>query len=171
MSFLKNSRKGQEMRKVLVIVFMLCSLSGYSQFNLGGSVGYGIKINDRLDYDLFQSSIALEPGYNIGRFQMQGIALAINNDSLTDIYSGFSLGYRVWDSGNQGIDISAHGLIGTEGRRLYGGGITYSYENLNLKLSGSQEYREKELWINLGVGMVMDFGEANRTVVIDLGHR
>lgn len=140
-----------KLKNFLVVIAMLISVNAFSQFSLSGSVGYGIRINNTFEYDLFQSSVTVEPQYDFGKFKLSAVALSIN-DSTADFYTGIKPSYQVYESGNHTFDVSVSALQGLEGKQLLGGGITYGYLNMFVSADGYNEFQSKQFIGNMSVG-------------------
>lgn len=140
-----------KLKNFLVVIAMLISVNAFSQFSLSGALGYGIRINNTLEYDLFQSSVSVEPQYDFGKFKLSAVALSIN-DSIAEFYTGIKPSYQVYESGNHIFDISVSALQGLEGKQLLGGGITYGYLNMFVSADGYNEFQSKQFIGNMSVG-------------------
>lgn len=141
------------MKKVIVILLMLFAVSNISnaQFELSGSIGYGVRVNNNLDYDLFTSVLSIEPQYDFGKFKLSAIALSIN-DSTADFFTGIKPSYTVYSAGNNSISISLSALQGLEGKQLLGGGVIYSYINMFVSADAYHEKKNNQFIGNISVG-------------------
>lgn len=136
---------------VLLLTVLTVSTST-AQLQLSGTVGYGAKINKNLDYSLYQSTVTSNLQQKIDRFSIIAQGMTINSDSTIDFYGGLKLSYDFWAKKNKSLAITAHGLIGEEGKKLSGLGLIYTVDRVSLNADVSQEYKNKELFINLGIG-------------------
>lgn len=141
------------MKKLLIVLLLLVATNVYSQFDLKGSVGGGIKIDKNLDYSLFQSNMELTTQYQVDKFLFSAVFLAVSDSVISEPFTGFELGYNVWQlDKNKSLFLSAHALMGTVGKKLFGGTLTYQVADLSLGLMVSQEYKNKQTWISANVG-------------------
>ena len=140
-----------KLKNFLVVILALISVNAFAQFNVSAVVGYGIRINNNLEYDLFQSSVSVEPQYDFGKFKLSAVALSIY-DSTADFYTGIKPSYQVYESGNHLFDLSVSALQGLEGKQLLGGGITYGYMNMYVSADAYNEFQNKQFIGNLSVG-------------------
>jgi len=136
---------------VLLLTVLTVSTST-AQFQISGTVGYGAKINKKLDYSLFQSTVTSSLQQKIDKFSIIAQGMSIISDSTTDFYGGLKLSYDFWAKKNKSLSITAHGLIGEEGKKLSGLGLIYTVDKMSLNADVSQEYKNKELFLNLGIG-------------------
>ena len=133
------------MRKVIIAILVMLSSSAFAQFNLSSGIGYGIQVNSKLDYTLFQTTVSVEPQFQFDKFSLVSQSLAMISDSASNFYTGLKAGYRVWQNINEDeqFTVSGHALLGSEGRKLLGGGVAYKIENIELNIDCSQEYLSK----------------------------
>ena len=143
------------MKKAILLVLFFLSTSAFAQFDLSSSVGFGIEVNNKLDYQLFQTTVTVEPQYKIDKITLSAQSEAMQNDSNTLFFSGIKFGYQFWNKDNKSLQLTAHGLIGTEGRKKLGGGLVYSVDNISLNLDLSQEYKAKTFIGILSVGYIL----------------
>lgn len=141
------------MKTTLVILLMLFSSSLFAQLSLSSSLGFGAKINSRLDYSLFQTEATVNVNYQIEKITISSKTLSAISDSTTDFFSGLQLAYDIWSKDKKTISLGAEALIGMAGKKLFGGDLKYRNEEFNLEFSVAQEYLNKELWLNLSVGV------------------
>lgn len=144
--------KTLKINALIVMLVLLTACNIQAQFSLSTAVGYGIKSNSSMDYTLFNSSIQVNPQYDIDKINISAIALAVN-DSIADFYSGIKTGYQIWEDGYKKLQISAAALAGFEGKLLTGGGVTYTVSNTFLNLDCYYEKKRMEFWTNLSVGI------------------
>ena len=143
------------MKKAILLVLLFLSTSAFAQFDLSSSVGFGIEVNNKLDYQLFQTTVTIEPQYRIDKITLSSQSEAMQNDSNTLFYSGLKVGYEFWNKENKSLQVTGHALIGTEGRKKLGGGLTYVVDNISLNLDLSQEYKAKTFVGILSVGFYL----------------
>lgn len=141
------------MKKGLTIlfVFMFCNIA-QSQFSVSAGMGYGIRINNNMDYDLFQSTVTVEPQYNLGKFKISAVALAVN-DSTADFFTGIKPSYKIWETSAESFALSISAMQGLEGKQLLGGGITYEYTNMYVSGDAYHEVKNNQFIGNLSVGI------------------
>ena len=143
------------MKKALLLVLFFLSTSAFAQFDLSSSVGFGIEVNNKLDYQLFQTTVSVEPQYRIDKITLSLQSEAMQNDSNTLFFTGLKAGYEFWNQKNKSLQVTCHALLGTEGRKKLGGGLTYVVDNISLNLDLSQEYKAKTFIGILSVGYVL----------------
>lgn len=143
------------MKKALLLVLFFITSSAFAQFNLSSSVGFGIEVNSKLDYQLFQTTVAIQPQFTIDKITLSSQSEAMQNDSNTLFFTGLKVGYKVWELKGKSLQLTAHGLLGTEGRKKLGGGLVYSVDNISLNLDLSQEYKAKTFVGILSVGYLL----------------
>ena len=59
----------------------LISTSAFAQFNLSSGIGYGIQVNSKFDYTLFQTTVSVEPQFQFDKFSLVSQSLAMISDS------------------------------------------------------------------------------------------
>ena len=143
------------MKKAILLVLFFLSTSAFAQFDLSSSVGFGIEVNNKLDYQLFQTTVSVEPQYRIDKITLSSQSEAMQNDSNTLFFTGLKAGYEFWQHERKSLQFTLHGLIGTEGRKKLGGGLVYSVDNISLNLDLSQEYKTKTFIGILSVGYIL----------------
>lgn len=142
------------MKNLLVVVLMFLAVNCFAQFELKTGVGMGVEIDSKLNYELFQSSIAVTPQYTIDSLVTVGaVAQTFISDSITTPYLGINVSYPVWVSQNKSrkLYLSAQYLHGDEGRQLIGGSVSYGNASIELELSAAQEYKSKTAYIGVGL--------------------
>jgi len=152
------------MRKVIIAILFLISTSAFAQFSLSTAVGFGAKINSQYDYSLYQTSITLDPQYTIDKVTIYTEGLSVISDSSTKLFTGLKVDYAFWDwkgESNKKLSANVHALIGEAGSKLFGGGINYTVGNIYVGFDASQEYLNKELWLNLSVGYFLQNNNDN----------
>lgn len=138
---------------LLALLFTVLVVStSTAQFQVSATAGYGGKINKNLDYSLFQSTVTSELKCKIDKFAIIAQGMSINSDSTTEFFGGLKLSYDFWAKKNKSLAVTAHGLVGEEGKKLSGLGLIYTVDRMSLNADVSQEYKNKELWFNLGIG-------------------
>ena len=143
------------MKNAILVILLFISSISFAQFDLSSSVGFGIEINKQLDYQLFQTTVTIEPQYKIDKITLSSQSEAMQNDSNTLFYTGLKAGYEFWNKENKSLQVTGHALIGTEGRKKLGGGLTYVVDNISLNLDLSQEYKAKTFVGILSVGFYL----------------
>lgn len=142
------------MKTLLVVVLLLITNSVFAQFQLSGAVGYGIRVNNEQDYDLFQSSVTVEPQYDFGKLKVSAVALAIN-DVSADFYAGIRPAYEVYNTEEMSFSISVSALQGLEGKSLLGGGLVYDYMNMFVNADAYHEPKLNQFIGNLSFGVYL----------------
>lgn len=140
---------------ILTIAFTLTTLVANAQFSLSTAIGYGMKINSHYDYSLYQTAVTLDPQYTIDKVTIYTEGLSVISDSSTKLFSGLKVDYAFWNiksEANKKLSANVHALLGEAGTKLFGGGINYTVDNVYVGFDASQEYLNKELWLNLSVG-------------------
>lgn len=138
--------------KTLIFTILLFTNVSIAQFNLSTSVGYGISINSKAEYTLFQSVINVSPNYQFDKWQIGASSIAVNSDSNTTMFNGAYVSYQAYKFNEQkNITLSGHYLLGFEGDYLLGGAAAYNIDNFGFDISFSQEYLRRELWIIAGI--------------------
>lgn len=144
------------MKNLILAIILFAGFSTLqAQFSLSSSVGFGAKINSQYDYSLYQTSITLDPQYTIDKVTIYTEGLSVISDSSTKLFTGLKVDYAFWDwkgESNKKLSANVHALLGEAGSKLLGGGINYTVGNIYVGLDASQEYLNKELWLNLSVG-------------------
>lgn len=143
------------MKTALTVIFLFISSLSFAQFNLSSSVGFGIEVNSKLDYQLFQTTVAIQPQFTIDKITLSSQSEAMQNDSNTLFFTGLKAGYEFWREKNKSLQFTVHGLLGTEGRKKLGGGLVYTVGDVSLNLDLSQEYKAKTFIGILSVGYVL----------------
>ena len=143
------------MKNAILVILLFISSISFAQFDLSSSVGFGIEINKQLDYQLFQTTVTIEPQYKIDKITLSSQSEAMQNDSNTLFFSGLKVGYQFWQQREKSLQVTGHALLGTEGRKKLGGGLTYVVDNISLNLDLSQEYKAKTFVGILSVGFYL----------------
>ena len=142
------------MKSIFFAILLTLAISNisYSQFRMTTSVGYGLKVNSRYDFELFQSSISVTPQYDIDKINVSAVIMAVN-DSTAELFTGIKGGYQVWSEDTKRLVISASALKGFEGKTLFGGGVSYTVDNTFVSADAYQENENKEFWAMLSAGV------------------
>lgn len=143
------------MKNAILVILLFISSVSFGQFNLSSAVGFGIEVNSKLEYDLFQSTVTVEPGFQIDKFSIGSQSIALRSDSATKFFTGIKAGYNFWNEKNKSLSISLHGLLGTAGNKLIGGGLSYKVDDISLNADFSQEYLHKTFIGVLSVGYLL----------------
>ena len=132
--------------KTLIFLLVFLPSICFGQFSLTSSIGYGINVNSKGDYTLFQSSVTITPQWTIDKIVIGAVSNAVVTDSTTTLFNGIQLSYPVWIEKEKSITIAGHSLLGFEGDMLNGGSISYNVGDVGLDAVLSQEYNRKEFW-------------------------
>lgn len=141
------------MKTIIIAILMLIVVSeARSQFGLTTSAGYGISVNSKLEYSLFQSVITVTPRYQFGDLIVGGQSNAVKSDSNTTMFNGATAFWKAYKfDPERSVSVSGHYLIGFEGDFVWGGGVSYDSGPVGFDVTFSQEYNRREFWCVAGV--------------------
>ncbi len=137
---------------IFTLLFFIYVIPAKSQFSINSFVGQGVKINNDLDYSIYQTSINIPLTYDFGKLKVSEINTSFITDSTTEYAIGFSPAYEVWRQNKKGIDINAMVMAGNYQKFYYGGGVNYLNDNLILGIQYLYESKFKESLIQGVIG-------------------
>lgn len=154
------------MRYITKIFILLCSVIIFSnlsfaqskdslkksesnsiKFGLFSSAGYGIISNSKLtDYTLVNFSTNFSQRIKVDNFEAALVENLFISDSSQTMFNGFQFGYRFWQKDSKSISFNGQALIGFEGAKLFGGGLSYDTGDLGVDVNLYQEHKSKQFW-------------------------
>jgi hypothetical protein len=139
------------MKKLLLVVMMLVSVSAFAQFKLKTGVGMGVQIYTNEAPNIYQTNLTVTPQQTIDKLTLGLVTQTFIQNNNTDAFIGANASYPMWtdSDGLRTLFLSAHYLHGSEGRQLIGGGVGYGNADVELDLDVSQEYKSKTMFIGV----------------------
>lgn len=140
------------MKKILTVIILLFAVNSYSQFAVSTSLGQGIRINDELNYTLYQTAISIQAGYTFEKFTLNTVSTSVLTDSVTSYYTGLMPSVNVWNKSEKNINISGLFLAGMNGGKLVGIGSGYQTDKITFGINAMRELKLNETWIEAVLG-------------------
>lgn len=127
---------------ILFISLLITASSLQAQdFSLRTLLGYGIEVNSRLDYTVYQSSVTVEPRLRIDNIEFSSINTSLQSDSSVSYWTGLQVGYFPWQQKDKAVEVLMQGLISNGDKKLLGVGIEYTTKEIILKVTAAKEFK------------------------------
>ena len=141
---------------LLAILFLLSP--AYSQsLDVPFEMGQGFVFKDYHSPQHYSAYVQTSVDYvtDNDRWAFRGIARTVFSNGLQDYYLGNAIAYKVYEpkSAKWNLQLQMHALFGTRDRKLFGGGIIAEYSPFYVTVNARQEYTNKELYFDGGVGV------------------
>lgn len=139
-----------------VVLFLSATVSAQS-FVIPFEVGQGFKFKDYKNPQYYLVSTSVKPAMETvnNKLIISSIITTTFSNGETDVFAGTGISYKVFQKDSSfNIQLGGNILYGTNQRKLFGGNLTFEFdETFYLNLNIRQEYSQKELWLDGGVGV------------------
>lgn len=110
-------------------------------FSLRTLFGGGIKIDSKLNYTIYQSSVTIEPRFKINNIELSSINTSLMNDSSVSYWTGLQVGYFLWQQKDKTIEVLIQGQISMNNEQSLGIGVEYITEKIIFKVTGAKQLK------------------------------
>lgn len=144
----------QEKEKILVIPVEL---------------GQGFRRGSNSPPEIYLASLSTKPSFVLikNNLRVGATGMIVYNNGNMDLFGGPRVTMKVFESaiilgGIFNIQLGAEALWGTRNKKLFGGSIIIDADVVCASINGWQEYYNKELWIDISVGLSFNIWKKNK---------
>lgn len=145
------------MKKIFAILFaILLSAQCFSQsFDMPVEIGQGFKFIDYHNPQYYMLTSTVKPSIQVvnEKLTLSTIVMTTFSDGVTDVFAGSGASYKIFEKDEFNLQLGGTALFNGN-KQLYGGSLTAGFNGLfHITANVRQEYSQKELWFDAGVGI------------------